>query len=365
VTVYSFEPIPPVFRALETNARIHGVDARLFNCGVGSTAGEATFTYYPHASVLSGREVDADEARSVVRSYVLNEQDPDAQGAGEMDGAMLEEMLEARLETEQVTCEIRTLSQVIREQGVERIDLLKVDVEGGEYDVLAGIDEEHWGRISQVVAEAHEQDRERVTELLARHGFTVAVEEEQGLEGTGLHTVYAVRPAAAAVEPAPEAAPARRWSTPSALTRDLRERLRERLPEHMVPAAYVYLEALPLTPNGKVDRKALPAPELASAEDRYVAPRTPTEEALAGIWAEVLGLERVGVEESFFDLGGHSLLATRVVSRVRKRFGVELPLRALFDMPTVAGLAPQVESLVLERLEGLSDDEVVQLLGAD
>ncbi|HVG43730.1 MAG TPA: FkbM family methyltransferase, partial [Longimicrobium sp.] len=345
VTVYAFEPIPPVFEALETNARIHGVDARLFNCGVGSAPGTETFTFYPHASVLSGRQVDEDEARSVVRSFILNEQDPGAEGAGGMDGALLEEMLEARLETERVTCEIRTLSQVIREQGVERIDLLKVDVEGGEYDVLAGIEEEHWERISQVVAEAHEQDRERVTELLARHGFTVASEQEHGLEGTGLHTLYAVRPAAAAAEPAAEAAPARGWSTPSALTRDLRERLRERLPEHMVPAAYVYLEALPLTPNGKVDRKALPAPALASAEDGYVAPRTPVEEVLAGIWAEVLRLERVGVEESFFDLGGHSLLATQVVSRIRELFAVELPLRALFEGPTVAELAVRVEEM--------------------
>ncbi|HYH81525.1 MAG TPA: amino acid adenylation domain-containing protein, partial [Longimicrobium sp.] len=343
VTVYAFEPIPPVFEVLETNARIHGVDARLFNCGVGSTAGAETFTFYPHASVLSGRQVDEDEARSTVRSFVLNEQDPDASGG--MDGALLEEMLEARLDTERVTCEIRTLSQVIREQGVERIDLLKVDVEGGEYDVLAGIEEEHWERISQVVAEAHDQDLERVAELLARHGFAVAVEQEHGLEGTGLHTVYAVRPEAEAAEPAAEAAPARGWRTPSALTRDLRELGRERLPEHMVPSAFVFLDALPLTPNGKVDRKALPAPELASAKDRYVAPRTPTEEVLAGIWAEVLRLERVGVEESFFDLGGHSLLATRVVSRVRELFGVELPLRALFEGPTVAELAGRVEEI--------------------
>ncbi|HEX2081287.1 MAG TPA: condensation domain-containing protein, partial [Longimicrobium sp.] len=209
----------------------------------------------------------------------------------------------------------------------------------------AGIEEEHWERISQVVAEAHDQDLERVTELLARHGFAVAVEQEHGLEGTGLHTVYAVRPEAAVVESAAEAVPARGWSTPSALTRDLRELGRERLPEHMVPAAYVYLEALPLTPNGKVDRKALPAPELASAEDRYVAPRTPTEEVLAGIWAEVLRLERVGVEENFFEAGGHSLLATRVVSRIREVFAVELPLRALFEGPTVAELAVRVEEM--------------------
>ncbi|HVG43861.1 MAG TPA: amino acid adenylation domain-containing protein, partial [Longimicrobium sp.] len=125
----------------------------------------------------------------------------------------------------------------------------------------------------------------------------------------------------------------------------LRARLRQSLPEYMVPGAFVVLEALPLTPTGKLDRKALPAPDLASAEETYVAPRTLTEEVLAGIWAEVLRLEKVGVEENFFELGGHSLLATRVVSRVRAVFGVELPLRAVFAGPTVAGLAVRVEEM--------------------
>jgi amino acid adenylation domain-containing protein len=120
----------------------------------------------------------------------------------------------------------------------------------------------------------------------------------------------------------------------------LRDALRAELPDYMVPSAIVPLHALPLTANGKLDRRALPAPDL--GVDGYVAPRTPAEEVLAGIWAEVLSVPRVGVHDGFFDLGGHSLLATRVVSRVREAFGVELPLRALFEAPTVAALAERV-----------------------
>ncbi|WP_437779129.1 amino acid adenylation domain-containing protein [Sorangium sp. So ce1097] len=135
---------------------------------------------------------------------------------------------------------------------------------------------------------------------------------------------------AAAPEPAPAAEALRAW-------------LAERLPEYMVPPAFVFLPALPRTANGKVDRRALPAPEAGDARS-HVAPRTAAEELLAGIWAEVLGVERVSVEDSFFDLGGHSLLLTQVLSRVRRVLDVELPLRALFETPTVAAQARAVEA---------------------
>ncbi|HYH79663.1 MAG TPA: amino acid adenylation domain-containing protein, partial [Longimicrobium sp.] len=127
-------------------------------------------------------------------------------------------------------------------------------------------------------------------------------------------------------------------------TRALRAHLSARLPDYMVPGAFVMLEALPLTPSGKVDRRALPAPDRAAA-GAWVAPRTAAEEVLAGIWGEVLGLERVGVEDNFFELGGHSLVATRVVSRVRQAFGVEIPLRAVFEAQTVRALVRRVDEM--------------------
>jgi amino acid adenylation domain-containing protein len=125
---------------------------------------------------------------------------------------------------------------------------------------------------------------------------------------------------------------------------ELRTYLKSKLPEYMVPMAVVALESLPVTPSGKLDRLSLPAPEFETESHAYTEPRTPTEEVVAGIWAEVLRLDRVSAEDNFFELGGHSLLATQVISRVRRRFHLDLPLRVMFEAPTVSSMAVQIEA---------------------
>ena len=132
---------------------------------------------------------------------------------------------------------------------------------------------------------------------------------------------------------------------------DLRAFLRDKLPAYLVPAAFVPLERLPVTANGKLHRAALPAPVVSLQGDNRTPPRTPTETTVAAIWADVLGVEGIGVHDNFFELGGHSLTATRVVSRIRQVTGCQVPLRLLFDHPTVAELATQLESATVTPLD--------------
>ncbi len=151
---------------------------------------------------------------------------------------------------------------------------------------------------------------------------------------------------------------------PQALTaRVLREFLRMHLPEYMIPAIFCPLETLPLTPSGKVDRKALPAPTHPHIlnDDEYMAPRTQVEERIASMLASLLRLPRVGVNDNFFLLGGNSLLGAQVIARVRDSFGVDLSLLSLFDRPTVAELALEVEQLLIAKLEAMSEEEALRL----
>jgi FkbM family methyltransferase len=334
-TIYAFEPIPDLSRELALNTAVNGVRAHLFECGVGETPGEAMFTFYPQLSMLSGRFGDESEDRAVVEAYALRD-------AGDDVTSLLGDLVTERLrERREVVCALRTVSDIIDEHRVDRIDLLKVDAEKSELEVLRGVRPGHWARIRQVVVEVHDQDNrlDRILELLRGNGFTVHVAAADPLVHSGLVNVFATndpRPAAAA-------APRGRGPSTNALTAELRAALRTRLPEYMVPNDFVFLESLPVSRNGKLDRKALPAPVRVSVPSGR-GPVNPMEEVLCGLFAEAVGLDRVDVNDDFFDIGGHSLLAARLVGAIKSSLGVELSIGRLFQAPTVARLSELIDT---------------------
>jgi len=355
--IYAFEPLPPLFRVLKTNMALYAEDVELFECGLSDQTKSETFSFYPHLTIISGRHADVTEEREVVRSFLLSGSTDDATSE-----EMVEELLNAHLDQENYLCELKTLSDVIAEQAVERIDLLKIDVEKSEMEVLAGIKREDWQKIKQLIVEVHDvQGRlDQVKLLLKENGYALVVEQDTTLKQTNLFNIYATREAskhyrAEKVGVGQQRAQSeRQWNGPLQLTNDVRDSLKEKLPAYMVPSTFIVIDEMPLTPNGKIDRRALAKEQGLGGEAEYEKPRTALEQWLAETWAAVLGLERVGVNDNFFDLGGHSLLGTQIVFRLRDSLQLELPLRSLFEAPTVAGLAAHIEDI---RRSNLSSTE--------
>ena len=349
----ALEPNPAAFACLAANAEAWGEAVQCLPHGLSRENGSAELTCFEGLSLLSGFHADTAVEREMVKHYVLNQQADPAQD--ERQAADLGALLDTRLQSATVTARLRTLSSVIAEEAIERIDLLKVNVEKSELDVLLGVDAADWPRIRQLVVEVDRQENLKpITNLLQRQGFEYLVEQDPLLKNTALCYVYAIRPSAqgslqrlpsAAAHLRPVPAPDAHLLAPAVL----RGYLKERLPQYMVPSAFILLERIPLTPNGKVDRQALAA--VSSGEAVPAAPpaepESQTEKALAALWAELLELERVGIDDDFFDLGGHSLLAIRAVARMRDRFEVNLALRNLLESPTVRGLAAVVDGLML------------------
>jgi FkbM family methyltransferase len=355
---YAFEPIPPTFDVLNTNVALHNLNVKLFNCGVSDTNQDAaTFTFYPQMPGLSGRYADREEDKRITRSIITDWLETGAQ-AGERTAVSdqdLDQLMEEQFKSETYACRLITLSQVIQEHQVERIDLLKVDVEKSEFDVLSGIAPEDWPKIRQIVMEVDTPELlDKVTALLDRKGYEISVDEvvsvkEQGDEAAvnvfmlyaARHEVVAERAARSEVESKETTqADVKALESPA-----LRAYLKEHLPDYMVPSGFILLKELPLTPNGKVNRNALPetASLLTGAGEAYVAPETQAERIIADIWRETLKLERVGVNDSFFEVGGTSLLIVQVNSKMRTAFNKTIPIVEMFRHPTIGALAAYVE----------------------
>lgn len=358
--VHAFEPIPEVYEILALNSRRHGDAVQTYARGIAETSGYETFTYYPNVTILSGAHANLEEELDVVRTYLTGADDQNAVDADEVDA-----MLRARLETREVRCRISTISEVIAEQGIKTIDLLKVDVEKMEQKVLDGIDALDWPKIRQVVIEVHDHDNRAsaVRDLLEQHGFHVVMAQDEALRSTQIYNLYATRTPEA--QPKPAQPLETRWYGREALVASIQAGLADRLPDYMLPAAVVPLAALPLTANGKLDRKQLRTRKVCKPRPKTIAlPRSEVEEQMLEIWEDLLGIMDLSVDDGFFEAGGNSLLAITLIERINRTFGCALTTTTLFKHASIAALSthlaeptPAVKTVAEARVPAPSRQE--------
>jgi amino acid adenylation domain-containing protein/FkbM family methyltransferase len=403
--IYAFEPIPPSFEVLRANTSIPGHKITLLNFGLADRERVDSFHYYPRMTGVSGRIADPEEHKKNRKPVLLNwfQSITGGQPATMLSDRDISDILEEYFKSEIYECRLRMLSDVISENAIERIDLLKIDVEESERDVLAGIRKEDWAKIKQIVIEVESKSNlEFVVSLLEENEYEVFVDsvghyiasdsknDHDLAEGDiASYMIYGLRRKISEIHPSKPSFDIMRAPRGSELSGDsLRNYLLAKLPDYMVPSAFVLMDAIPLLSNGKVDLNSLPAPGYSrqQLDQEYTAPRNEVEQTLVKIFAEVLGVEKIGVHDNFFKLGGHSLLATQAMSRILDKFKVELPLQQLFEQPTVADFSKVIvsangfrqqeidpiikvntsaEEMLLAKLDELSDEEVEALLRDD
>jgi FkbM family methyltransferase len=369
--VYAFEPLPPIFEILQTNMALYQANVTCLPYGLSDKNEQTQLIFYPDMPGLSGRYSNPEEDKQTARSMLL--ESVAHEKMTERDQARLQqeatEIAEQHYRSQTFQCQMKTLSDIIKQYHIQQIDLLKVDVEKSELQVLLGIAEEDWPRIKQLVMEIHNTTLlDAVYSLLAQHGYIIHVDElplgkaSRQLSDMHVYLLYAIHPSRDA-----GSSSQRILATPTSalLSRnDLQRYLEAYLPNYMVPSAFIVLDALPRTPNNKVDRKALPAPDerlllTHPSDERFVSPLTPLEEELAQMWSALLRGQRVGRHDNFFRIGGHSLVAMQLIARINAVYQIELPLSTLFQNPSIAQLA---DAITRSKMEQYSPEELTALL---
>lgn len=361
VNIYSFEPIPEVYNYLARNRSLYNVKGKAYQCAISDTSTAIELTYYPEVSIVSGINESSREAKELVRAYVEHA------GVGDLSSEEIDAMLDAKLNHKRITCQARTISQVIREEQLTTVDLLKIDVENSEEFVLAGIGADDWGKINSMIIEVHDVDGrlDRITHLLEDKGFRLHTEKEPSLSGDNiLYNIFAFRQGITPNVPAytnPDTNTAGQWLHPADLNSIIKSGLQQRLPDYMVPSQIVLLDRMPLTHNGKIDRRALLSLPVNVSRNEQSRVYNETEIQLIEIWKELLGVEKVGVNDDFFHIGGDSLLAIRMISAIRKQLGVEVSISVFFELLTIEEVARYIKMNRQDELTTAGDYETIQL----
>ena len=353
--IYAFEPIPDVFKCLQANVHLlNSKNIRIFNEGLSDRREELILSYYPFNTVMSGAGVSD---REILQSY-LKEQ---YASAGENGDEEVDLVLEEALESVQITCPVSSVTHLIDTHGLERIDLLKVDVEDWEEKIVRGVAAHHWDKIQNMILEVHDKEGRLsfIRNFLTERGFEVKVVQTRFLSSTGLYNVVALKNRAVANglntgydrfingNFPPE--------NPQELFSSIRSTIQQKLASYMIPDEIFAVETIPLTRNGKVDRTKLL--DIAKQNNK-TAESTEWElgrrgKLVVGILEDVLR-KKVGSEDDFFHCGGNSLNATKVVNRVKGALSIDLKVRDLFKNPVVRDLLVYIESLHVSAVPGLT-----------
>ncbi|MCR3759893.1 amino acid adenylation domain-containing protein [Clostridium felsineum] len=347
VKIFSFEPVPDLYKLMNINTNLYNKDTKVFNCGLSKNNGKTKFTFYPKASIMSGRYVDVEKEKKAFLTTVMKDEKDDY-----VIKEYYDELVEKRFECKDITCELKTISNIIMENNIKKIDLLKIDVEKSEMDVLEGIKEDDWKKIKQIAMEVTNLNGrlDKIVKLLEEHGYVVNVSRE--LEEINIYNLYAVT-----IENSVE----QKYVNYKYELKDINVKehiltkeklqlfLREELPEYMIPTYFVQLEKLPLTLNGKIDRKVLPKPNFNITFNEYEKPSNQIEKSLLEIWIGILNVKKLGINDGFFELGGNSLKAIKIASKIYSTFNIYISLAKIYKLNSIKEIAKYILKVLDEE----------------
>ncbi|VEN73033.1 hypothetical protein EPICR_100079 [Candidatus Desulfarcum epimagneticum] len=370
--IYAFEPAPPTFELLRINAGLYASNVKLFNHGVSDRGKTASLRFYSVLPENSSYYPVTESGRKYHKIFIRRQLR--IMGEKEVSGKEMDRLVERAFEYDTFETPMRPLSDILFDNNIQQVDLLKIDAEKSELDILRGIKTDDWKKIHQIVMEIHSKKLlDQIIALLKAKNYTLNAIQDTFAENSELFMLYAsqnLKDEDIENHSIP-------LSNPDLLSGDeLRDFVKRHVPNFVAPLDITFTDALPDAVGGEPDIHMFPAPDEESSDfDRaFAPPATSTEKTLAEIWANVLEVKVIGVNDDFFTLGGHSMLGVMLASRVLESFGVELPLTAVFEYPTVAKMADLIEielismldpeelKNAMEELDGMSDDEVRKLL---
>ncbi|WP_449546067.1 FkbM family methyltransferase [Kordia jejudonensis] len=356
VTIHAFEPITPLFEKLQLNGQLYGNQhIKAHAVGISDTESEATFKYYPNASIMSGQYGNVNDDASLVATYMKNQLSGDAMNEEER-AAILHERFK---NVEEYTCKLKSISQIIAEENIQNIDLLKIDVEKSEWEVLNGMQEKDWDIVQQIVIEVHDVDNrlQQIQQKIESHGFTIITEQDANFTDTHIYNLYATRATTIDNVNNKPATLQLYWKSDDELIKEITTKLKSVVPDYMIPAqsAIVILDEIPTHANGKINRKQLPDPlqQRRVHETAYAAPETDLEHLVLEVWQKVIGRDRISIKDDFFHIGGDSIKSIQIVSRLNTK-GYTIKMKDVFENPTIEKLAK-----VLTKNEIVRDQSAV------